>query len=73
MENETFFLAVPLGVIREFVKQNKNEPDNFIQLFELEPSRIFTEEEIKSVTELQRKGVVIVQEDGFSKGGKDDK
>lgn len=68
MINEKFYLAVPLGVLREFVKRNEGDPDNYLQLLELIPEHIVTEEDLaNSNREIKRRGMIIIDEDSLLK------
>lgn len=40
------YLGVPLGVLRRFVEMNKDYQDSFVQMFEIRPEFIFTQEDI---------------------------
>lgn len=67
---EKYYLGIPLGVIRQFVKMNEQEQDDWLQLFEITPSFIFSESQLKEkVGSLKEKGVVVV--DLTKLGGKD--
>jgi len=68
MINEKFYLAVPLGVLREFVKQNEGDPDNYLQLLELFPEHILSEEDLTVADgEIQRKGMIVIDEGNLFK------
>lgn len=60
--SERFFYAIPLGVLRRFINENKDEPDNFIQLFELKSDQVFSEKELP---ELREKSMVIINRDNM--------
>ena len=59
-KTEPYFLCVPLGVLRKFVDMNKVKPDNWIQLFELDPRRIFSKSEIERMGDIESNGTIIV-------------
>lgn len=46
-DEEQFFLAIPLGVLRRFVEENKKEADTYLQLFELIPQHIYSKSELE--------------------------
>lgn len=61
MTKERFFLAVPLGVLRRFLDENKNEGDEYLQLFELVPEHIYSEEELTNgFGEIKAKSTIIM-------------
>lgn len=59
-KTETYFLSVPLAVLRRFVEMNKDKPDNWNQLFELDPKRIFSKSELKDMGGVESNGTIIV-------------
>ena len=61
---DRLFFAIPLGVLRRFINENKDEPDNFIQLFELKSDQVFSEKELP---ELREKSMVIINRDNMPK------
>lgn len=69
MKAETYFLSVPLAVLRRFVEMNKDKPDNWSQLFELDPRRIFSKSEIEQMGNIESNGSIIVDLDKLYKGG----
>lgn len=46
-DEEQFFLAIPLGILRRFVEENKKEADTYLQLFELIPQHIYSKSELE--------------------------
>lgn len=54
------YFAVPLGVLRRFAQENKDESDEYIQLFELKPEFVFSKEELLQNGEMKEKGAVIL-------------
>lgn len=60
MDNEKFYYAIPVGVLREFMKQNADVPNDAVQLFELNPEHIFSESELKESGGLERRGITII-------------
>lgn len=61
MTKERYFLAVPLGVVRRFLEENKNEDDDYIQLFQLSPDHIYSESElVNGDGEIKTKSTVIL-------------
>ena len=53
------YLAIPLGVLRRFTEENKNEPDEYLQLFELKPEFIFSENELSNRDQIKRKSTIV--------------
>ena len=68
--NEIYFLSIPLAVLRRFVEMNKDKPNNYCQLFELDPRRIFSKTEIEQMGKIESNGSVIVDLDKLYEGGK---
>ncbi len=60
MKDEKLYYAIPLIVLRKFVEMNKDFGDNFMQILEIDPTFLFTEEEITQKGELKSNGIVIV-------------
>ena len=60
MNDEKLYYAIPLGVLRAFAKQNEDAPDNAIQLFELVPEHVFSEDELRQSGGFERRGITIV-------------
>ena len=58
-KNDTYYLSVPLGVLRKFVEMNKDKPDDCSQLFELDPQRIFSESTLNQSGGIESNGVVV--------------
>ena len=71
-EPEKLFLAIPLGVIRRFVKMNEDKEDSWAQLFEITPQNMFFESELKQNGTLEQRGSVVVDLEKLY-GGQDDK
>ena len=67
---ETYYLAIPLIVLRRFVEMNKDKPDTWSQLFELDPKRIFSKTELESYGEMESNGSVVVDLEKLYRGGK---
>ena len=66
MAKERYFLAVPLGVLRRFLYENKDEPDTYLQLFELNPDHIYPESAFtQNEGELKSKSTIIISGDNL--------
>lgn len=66
MTKERYFLAVPLGVLRRFLYENKDEPDTYLQLFELIPDHIYPESAFtQNKGELKSKSTIIISGDNL--------
>ena len=57
---ERYFLAIPLGVLRRFLDENKNDSDEYLQLFELTPDHIYSESELSGKGTLKPKSTIIL-------------
>ena len=57
---EPRYLAIPMIALRRLVELNQKKPDNWYQLFELDPTRIFSREELESFGKLESNGTVVV-------------
>ena len=63
---EKYYLAVPLGVLRRFIEENKNDPDTYLQLFELVPEHIYPESAFtQNNAKLKSKSTIIISGDNF--------
>ena len=63
-KTETSFLTVPPAVLRKFVEMNKDKPDNWNQLFELDPRRIFSKTELEQLGgQIESNGTILVDLD----------
>lgn len=54
------YLAIPMIALRRLVELNKNKPDAWYQLFEIDPARIFTKSELESFGKLESNGTIVV-------------
>ena len=69
---ERLFLVVPLGVLRKFVEENKEEDDYFLQLFELTPNHIYSESELTNEQfTLKTKSTIVIDGNNLPKHKED--
>ena len=66
MKDKKIFYGIPLVVLRKFVEMNKDYGDDFMQIFEIDPRFLFTEDQLPN---LVSNGALMLD---FNKlGGKD--
>lgn len=56
---EKLYYVIPLGVLREIIKQNAEKPNEYIQLFELTQDRIFSKTELEQHGNIEERGLII--------------